>query len=119
MKNSTKPTPNANPVIRLLGLGEAGVKLVETLAMISPEGIETYSLDTDNRSLARCHQSQTFLLGQAIPCGLGTGGDSALARAAVASDSAPAPQKGAVRALQSKFEEKRHAAHRTAAAQDR
>ncbi|SVD58023.1 uncharacterized protein METZ01_LOCUS410877, partial [marine metagenome] len=66
MKNSTKPTPNANPVIRLLGLGEAGVKLVETLAMIGPEGIETYSLDTDKRSLARCHQSQTFLLGQAI-----------------------------------------------------
>ena len=87
MKNSTKPTPNANPVIRLLGLGEAGVKLVETLAMIGPGGIETYSLDTDNRSLARCHQSQTFLLGQAIPCGLGTGGDSALARAAVESDS--------------------------------
>ena len=87
MKNSTKPTPNANPVIRLLGLGEAGVKLVEPLAMIGPGGIETYSMDTDNRSLARCHQSQTFLLGQAIPCGLGTGGDSALARAAVESDS--------------------------------
>ena len=87
MKNSTKPVPNANPVIRLLGLGEAGVKLVETLAMIGPGGIETYSLDTDNRSLARCHQSQTFLLGQAIPCGLGTGGDSALARAAVESES--------------------------------
>ena len=82
MKNSTKPVPNANPVIRLLGLGEAGVKLVETLAMIGPGGIETYSLDTDNRSLARCHQSQTFLLGQAIPCGLGTGGDSALAHEA-------------------------------------
>ena len=87
MKNSTKPVPNANPVIRLLGLGEAGVKLVETLAMIGPGGIETYSLDTDNRSLARCHQSKAFLLGQAIPCGLGTGGDSALARAAVESES--------------------------------
>ena len=78
---------NANPVIRLIGLGEAGVKLVETLAMFSLEGLEAHSLDTDNRSLARCHQSQTFLLGQAIPCGLGTGGDSALARAAVESDS--------------------------------
>ncbi len=87
MKNPTKNPLNANPVIRLLGLGEAGVKLVETLAMIGPGGIETYSLDTDNRSLARCHQSQTFLLGQAIPCGLGTGGDSALARAVVESDS--------------------------------
>ena len=87
MKSSTKPAPNANPVIRLIGLGEAGVKLVETLAMIGPGGIETYSLDTDNRSLARCHQSKAFLLGQAIPCGLGTGGDSALARAAVESES--------------------------------
>ena len=87
MKNHIKPTTNANPVICLIGLGEAGVKLVETLAMFSLEGIEAHSLDTDNRSLARCHQSQTFLLGQAIPCGLGTGGDSALARAAVESES--------------------------------
>ena len=86
MKNLTKAPMNANPVIRLIGLGEAGVKLVETLALLSLEGIEAHSLDTDNRSLARCHQSQTFLLGQAIPCGMGTGGDSALARAAVESD---------------------------------
>jgi len=86
MKNLTKAPPNANPVIHLIGLGEAGVKLVETLALLSLEGIEAHSLDTDNRSLARCHQSQTFLLGQAIPCGMGTGGDSALARAAVESD---------------------------------
>jgi len=85
-KPDNKP-PAANPAIRLVGLGETGVKLVETLAMIAPEGVVAHSLDTDNRSLSRCHQSQTFLLGQAIPCGLGTGGDSALARAAVESDS--------------------------------
>ncbi|MBC8243230.1 MAG: hypothetical protein H8E20_02450 [Verrucomicrobia bacterium] len=85
-KPGKKPT-TANPTIRLIGLGETGVKLVETLAMIAPEGVVAHSLDTDNRSLSRCHQSRTFLLGQAIPCGLGTGGDSALARAAVESDS--------------------------------
>ncbi len=54
--------------------------------MIGPEGVESHSLDTDNRSLSRCHQSKTLLLGQAIPCGLGTGGDVAFARAAVESD---------------------------------
>ncbi|MEC8973969.1 MAG: hypothetical protein VX509_08605, partial [Verrucomicrobiota bacterium] len=85
-KPGKKPT-TTNPTIRLIGLGETGVKLVETLAMIAPEGVVAHSLDTDNRSLSRCHQSRTFLLGQAIPCGLGTGGDSALARAAVESDS--------------------------------
>jgi len=85
-KAEKKPT-HAIPSIRLIGLGETGVKLVETLAMIAPDGVMAHSLDTDNRSLSRCHQSRTFLLGQAIPCGLGTGGDSALARAAVESDS--------------------------------
>ena len=75
-----------NPVIRYIGLGETGVKLVETLAMIGLKGVESYSLDTDNRSLSRCHQSKTLLLGKSIPCGLGAGGDIALARAAVESD---------------------------------
>ena len=44
MKNPTKPIRNANPVICLIGLGEAGVKLVETLAMFSLEGIEAHFL---------------------------------------------------------------------------
>ena len=85
MTENQKTFSGGEPVIRLIGLGETGVKLVETLAMIGPEGVESHSLDTDNRSLSRCHQSKTLLLGQAIPCGLGTGGDVALARAAVES----------------------------------
>ena len=80
MTDTSAKLSGGEPVIRLIGLGETGVKLVETLAMIGPEGVESHTLDTDNRSLSRCHQSQTMLLGQAIPCGLGTGGDVALAR---------------------------------------
>ena len=87
MSNPDKQREGANPTIRLIGLGETGVKLVEILAMIAPDGVVAHSLDTDNRSLSRCHQSRPFLLGQAIPCGLGTGGDPALARGAVESDS--------------------------------
>ena len=87
MSNPDKQREGANPTIRLIGLGETGVKLVEILATIAPDGVVAHSLDTDNRSLSRCHQSRPFLLGQAIPCGLGTGGDSALARGAVESDS--------------------------------
>ena len=87
MSNSDKQREGANPTIGLIGLGETGVKLVEILATIAPDGVVAHSLDTDNRSLSRCHQSRPFLLGQAIPCGLGTGGDSALARGAVESDS--------------------------------
>ena len=86
MTENQKTFSGGEPVIRLIGLGETGVKLVETLAMIGPEGVESHSLDTDNRSLSRCHQSKTLLLGHAIPCGLGRGGDVALARAAVESD---------------------------------
>jgi len=86
MNDTSSKLSGGEPVIRLIGLGETGVKLVETLAMIGPDVVESYSLDTDNRSLSRCHQSQTMLLGQVIPCGLGTGGDVALARAAVESD---------------------------------
>ena len=44
-KSGKKPT-TANPTIRLIGLGETGVKLVETLAMIAPEGVVAHSLDT-------------------------------------------------------------------------
>ena len=86
MTDNLSNISGSNPVIRLIGLGETGVKLVETLAMIRPADVEALSLDTDNRSLSRCHQSETLLLGQAIPCGLGTGGEVALARAAVESD---------------------------------
>jgi cell division protein FtsZ len=86
MSNPEMETISTKPTIRIIGLGETGVKLVETLALIVPERIEVHSLDTDNRSLIRCHQSRTHLLGQTIPCGLGTGGDPALARAAVESD---------------------------------
>ena len=85
--NMTRNHDNSdNPVIRFIGVGETGVKLVETLAMIGLKGVESHSLDTDNRSLSRCHQSKTLLLGKSIPCGLGAGGDVALARAAVESD---------------------------------
>ena len=86
MTDNLSNISGGNPVIRLIGLGESGVKLVETLAMIGPADVEAHSLDTDNRSLSRCHQSETLLLGQAIPCGLGTGGEVALARAAIESD---------------------------------
>ena len=86
MTDSNIKIDQKNPVIRLIGVGETGVKLVETLAMIGLTGVESYSLDTDNRSLSRCHQSKSLLLGNSIPCGLGTGGDVALARAAVESD---------------------------------
>tara|TARA_Y100001934_G_scaffold132233_1_gene160341 strand:- start:132 stop:1463 length:1332 start_codon:yes stop_codon:yes gene_type:complete len=86
MNQPAKEINEPKPKICLIGVGDTGVKLVETLAMVAPEEVEAYSLDTDSRSLTRCHQSRTILLGQAIPCGLGTGGDSALARAAVKSD---------------------------------
>ena len=64
MTENQKTFSDGEPIIRLIGLGETGVKLVETLAMIGPEGVESHSLDTDNRSLSRCHQSKTLLLGQ-------------------------------------------------------
>tara|TARA_B100000902_G_scaffold398491_1_gene465448 strand:+ start:1186 stop:2541 length:1356 start_codon:yes stop_codon:yes gene_type:complete len=83
MKNPDNPD---NPVIRFIGIGGTGVNLVEKLAMIGLQGVESHSVDTDNRSLSNCHQSKTLLLGKAIPCGLGAGGDVALARAAVESD---------------------------------
>ncbi|MED6314291.1 MAG: 3-methyl-2-oxobutanoate hydroxymethyltransferase, partial [Verrucomicrobiota bacterium] len=86
MNQYAKEINESKPKICLIGVGDTGVKLVETLAMVAPEEVEAYSLDTDSRSLTRCHQSRALLLGQAIPCGLGTGGDSALARAAVKSD---------------------------------
>ena len=85
MTENQKTFSGGEPVIRLIGLGETGVKLVETLAMIGPEGVESHSLDTDNRSLS-LSPIQDAAAGQAIPCGLGTGGDVALARAAVESD---------------------------------
>ena len=55
MTENQKTFSSGEPVIRLIGLGGTGVKLVETLAMIGPEGVESHSLDTDNRSLSRCH----------------------------------------------------------------
>ena len=49
MTENQKTFSGGEPVIRLIGLGGTGVKLVETLAMIGPEGVEGRSVQNVHR----------------------------------------------------------------------
>ena len=63
---------------RVIGLGNAGVHLVDRLTMAGHSSIDIVALNTDSQSLASSVAPQKIALGQRITRGLGTGGDPEL-----------------------------------------
>ena len=66
---------SAPPVIRVIGLGNAGVHLADRLAMAGHFGVEVIAMNTDAQSLASSVAAQKITLGSKATRGLGTGGD--------------------------------------------
>lgn len=71
---SPGPVPSA-PVIRVVGVGGAGAKLVQSLVE-QDASILAHVVDTDASAISRCTGVRTVLVGESIQRGLGCGGDA-------------------------------------------
>ena len=66
---------NSNPSIRFIGVGNAGVAMLDCLAARSLAGATCIAVNTDESSLAACAASEKLSLESKAFRGLGTGGD--------------------------------------------
>lgn len=63
------------PVLRLLGIGNAGVNIADRIAVRASLPLETFALNSDQQSLNASVASQKIALGPMTTHGLGAGGD--------------------------------------------
>ena len=69
--------------VKIIGLGGAGVNMLERIALDGMEGAELLALNTDVRTLASCMAGEKIQLGANLTKGLGCGGDPELGQQAV------------------------------------
>jgi cell division protein FtsZ len=70
------------PVIRVVGVGGAGVNAVNRMVEAEVEGVEFLAINTDLQSLQRSAAHETLHIGDAVTRGLGSGSDPDLGRRA-------------------------------------
>jgi cell division protein FtsZ len=79
---SPQPTlPNS--AVKIIGLGGAGVNMLERVALDGTEGAELLALNTDARTLSGCVAGEKIQLGRNLTKGLGAGGDPELGHQAM------------------------------------
>ena len=71
--------------VKLLGLGGAGVHIVNAFDQKSSGLLECHVLDTDAKALATMQSVDSHLIGKEVCRGLGSGGDVELAEKAIQS----------------------------------
>src|SRR5205085_11439114 len=76
------PTPTTGPVIRVVGVGGAGVNAVNRMVETEIEGIEFLAINTDLQSLQLSAAHETLHIGDSVTRGLGSGSDPDLGRQA-------------------------------------
>ena len=76
------PRPVGTPVLRVVGVGGAGVNAVNRMVEAEVEGIEFLAINTDLQSLQQSDAHETLHIGEAITRGLGSGSDPDLGRRA-------------------------------------
>lgn len=74
-RTETSATP---PVMRLIGVGNAGVHLADQFVMAGGSGLEVIAMNTDAQSLMSSICAQKLAIGPKATRGLGTGGDPEL-----------------------------------------
>jgi cell division protein FtsZ len=77
-----EPRPVGHPVLRVVGVGGAGVNAVNRMVEAEIEGVEFLAINTDLQSLQQCAAHETLHIGDAITRGLGSGSDPDLGRRA-------------------------------------
>jgi cell division protein FtsZ len=74
--------PVGTPVLRVVGVGGAGVNAVNRMVEAEVEGVEFLAINTDLQSLQQSAAHETLHIGDAITRGLGSGSDPDLGRLA-------------------------------------
>jgi cell division protein FtsZ len=74
------------PVIRVVGVGGAGVNAVNRMVEAEVEGVEFLAINTDLQSLQQSTADITLHIGSELTRGLGSGSDTNLGRAAAMED---------------------------------
>jgi cell division protein FtsZ len=78
----TRPAVLGTPVIRVIGVGGAGVNAVNRMVEAEVEGVEFLAINTDLQSLQLSAAHQTLHIGDTVTRGLGSGSDPELGRRA-------------------------------------
>jgi cell division protein FtsZ len=76
------PTPVGHPVLRVVGVGGAGVNAVNRMVEAEIEGVEFLAINTDLQSLQQCAAHETLHIGDGVTRGLGSGSNPDLGRQA-------------------------------------
>jgi cell division protein FtsZ len=76
------PTTVGQPVLRVVGVGGAGVNAVNRMIEAEVEGVEFMAINTDLQSLQLSAAHETLHIGDGITRGLGSGSDPDLGRRA-------------------------------------
>ena len=79
---NTSIKPAGRPVIRVVGVGGAGVNAVNRMIEADIEGVEFIAINTDLQSLQTSAAATTLHIGDAITRGLGSGANPELGRQA-------------------------------------
>jgi cell division protein FtsZ len=74
------PENAGNPVLRVVGVGGAGVNAVNRMVEAEVEGVEFLAINTDLQSLQQSAAHQTLHIGAGLTRGLGSGSDPDLGR---------------------------------------
>jgi cell division protein FtsZ len=74
--------PVSRPVIRVVGVGGAGVNAVNRMVEAEITGVEFLAINTDLQSLQQCAAQDTLHIGDSLTRGLGSGSDPDLGRRA-------------------------------------
>ena len=80
-----EPVPergSGGPVLRVVGVGGAGVNAINRMVEAEIEGVEFLAVNTDLQSLQQSAAHETLHIGDAITHGLGSGSNPELGRAA-------------------------------------
>jgi cell division protein FtsZ len=78
--------PAGQPLIRVVGVGGAGVNAVNRMVEAEIEGVEFVAVNTDMQSLQGSDAHRTVHIGEALTRGLGAGSDPELGRQAAMED---------------------------------
>jgi cell division protein FtsZ len=76
------PRPVGTPVLRVVGVGGAGVNAVNRMVEAEVEGVEFLAINTDLQSLQQSAAHETLHIGDGITRGLGSGSNPDLGRQA-------------------------------------
>src|SRR5205823_3282157 len=76
------PQRSGTPVLRVVGVGGAGVNAVNRMVEAEVEGVEFLAINTDLQSLQTSAAHETLHIGDAVTRGLGSGSDMTIGRRA-------------------------------------